>query len=239
MRIVIVTPAPPGSRRGNRITALRWARLLRQLGHEVHLRETWRGEVCDVLVALHAGRAAGDVARWRDARPDAPLVLALTGTDVYDEIHRSEAARRSLALATRLVVLQRLAIDQLPEAERFKARTIWQSTRLCRPLPRGDAFDVAVLGHLRRGKDPVRTALAARLLPPSSRLRVVHLGAALTPDEADAARAESATNPRYTWLGEVPRSEALRTLRRCQLLSLTSLMEGGANVVTEAIALGV
>jgi glycosyltransferase involved in cell wall biosynthesis len=48
-----------------------------------------------------------------------------------------------------------------------------------------------------------------------------------------------ATNPRYRWLGDLPRWRALRFLARSRLLALTSVMEGGANVVTEAIACGV
>ena len=80
------------------------------------------------------------------------------------------------------------------------------------------------------------TTLAARLLPPSSRLLVTHIGRALS-DEAEAqARAEAASNPRYCWLGELPRWKALRLLARSRLLVLTSHMEGGANVLSEAIA---
>jgi glycosyltransferase involved in cell wall biosynthesis len=95
------------------------------------------------------------------------------------------------------------------------------------------------MGHLRPVKDPFRTALAARLLPAASRVRVLHLGAALSEGMAERAREEAATNPRYRWLGELPRWKALGVLARCRLLSLTSEMEGGANVVSEALAASV
>jgi glycosyltransferase involved in cell wall biosynthesis len=44
---------------------------------------------------------------------------------------------------------------------------------------------------------------------------------------------------RYGWRGAVPRTEALAVLARSRLLALTSLQEGGANVVSEALAAGV
>jgi glycosyltransferase involved in cell wall biosynthesis len=56
---------------------------------------------------------------------------------------------------------------------------------------------------------------------------------------ATAARAEAAVNPRYRWLEEQPRYKALRVLARCRLLSLTSVLEGGANVISEALAASV
>ena len=37
LRILIVTPAPPGTRHGNRTTAVRWSRHLRALGHGVDI----------------------------------------------------------------------------------------------------------------------------------------------------------------------------------------------------------
>ena len=241
MKILLVTPAPPGSRKGNRITAERWAGLLKALDHDVAVEEEYRGQPCDVLVALHARRSHPSVVRFRAQRPTAPLVLALTGTDLYGDIHTDPGARQSLEWATRLVVLQPLGVEELPRQQRGKARVIYQSVAPPRTLgsPREDAFEVCVLGHLRPVKDPLRTALAARLLPSSSRLRILHLGAALGEDMAEAARAEAFANPRYCWLGEVPQEEALRVLALCRLLVLTSKSEGGANVISEAVAVGV
>ena len=43
----------------------------------------------------------------------------------------------------------------------------------------------------------------------------------------------------YRWLGELSREKALRLLSRCRLLALTSEQEGGANVVSEALAASV
>ena len=94
------------------------------------------------------------------------------------------------------------------------------------------------MGHLRAVKDPFRTAEAARLLPGGSAVRVLHLGGIIDAAMEQQARDEMAANPRYRWLGELPRWRALRVLSRCRLLSLTSVMEGGANVVTEAISCG-
>src|SRR5262249_49194513 len=130
MNITLVTPAPPGSRKGNRVTALRWARLLRQLGHRVAVRQEYRGERCGLLIALHARRSAAAVEAYRAAHPDGPLVVALTGTDLYEDIRRDPAARRSLALASRLVVLQALGVEELPEKLRPKARVIYQSAEV-------------------------------------------------------------------------------------------------------------
>jgi putative glycosyltransferase (TIGR04348 family) len=240
MNITLVTPAPPGSRKGNRITARRWASLLRQLGHRVTVRQEYRGERCDLLVALHARRSFDAMQAFRRIHPDRPVILALTGTDLYEGIHTDPIARQALELASRLVVLQPLGVAELPRHLRDRARVIYQSTEApSAARSRPGVFEVCVLGHLRPVKDPFRTALASRLLPPSSRLRVLHFGAALSSDMAEQARAEAAANPRYRWLGDQPRAKVLRALARSRLLALTSRLEGGANVISEAIAAGV
>ncbi len=100
-------------------------------------------------------------------------------------------------------------------------------------------FEVCVLGHLREVKDPFRAAAAVRLLPRASRVEVAQVGGALSDEMEAQARAEAASNPRYRWLGEHPRWKAVRVLARCRLLVLTSVMEGGANVVCEALACSV
>ena len=241
MHILIVTPAPKGSRLGNRITADRWARLLRTLGHRVELAESFEGQLYDVLVALHARKSARSVSRFRRERQDAPLIVVLTGTDLYRDLPRSVTAKRSIELADRLIVLQKSAVDELPLAVRGKARVIVQSAVPPRrpPKPLSDVLEVCVLGHLRTVKDPFRAALAARRLPDSSRVRVTHVGTALTPAMKRRARAEMSRNPRYRWLAGVPHNQALRVLARSQVLVNSSTMEGGANAICEALACGV
>jgi putative glycosyltransferase (TIGR04348 family) len=241
MKILLVTPAPPRARNGNRITALRWARILRQLGHRVAVAQEYQQQRCDLLVALHARRSFFSVQRFCQRHPDRPLILALTGTDLYGDIHTDPQAQLALELAGRYIVLQPQGINELPQRLRHKARVIYQSVK---PppgefTPRKDSFEVCVMGHLRPVKDPFRTALATAYLPASSRIQVLHAGAALSPDMAAIARTEIAANPRYRWLDGMPRWQALRLLARCRLLVLSSEMEGGANVVSEALACSV
>lgn len=241
MRIRLVTPTPAGAWTGNRVTALRWARILRALGQRVTLAREYRGERCDLLIALHARKSFPSIARFRRDRPGAPLVVALTGTDLYHDIRHSDRARRSLELASRLIVLQPLGLRELEARLRRKARVLRQSATAParRVTPRSDAFEVCLLAHLRAVKDPFRAAFAARRLPSSSRVRILHLGAALDAGLAKRARAEEALCARYRWLGDVPRRRALRVLAGSRLLVLTSRLEGGANVVSEALAASV
>jgi len=236
MDISLITPAPRHSRKGNRVTANRWARVLRALGHRVRVEEEYRGGDTEVLVALHARRSFPSIRRFREERPERPLIVALTGTDLYGDIRTDADAQKSLEIASRLVVLHPMGAEELPPRLRKKVRTIHQSVKAPpgRFPHRKGVFEVCVVGHLRPVKDPFRAAEASRLLPPSSQIRILHIGGALLPEMEKEARAEAASNPRYRWLGEHPRWKTLRILSRCRLLVLSSKMEGGANVVSEA-----
>ena len=240
MNVRIVTPAPPRTRKGNRVTALRWARLLKGLGAAVAVDTEYRGEPADLLVALHARRSFPAAARFRRERPAGRLVVALTGTDLYDDLPSSAEAHHALELADRLVVLQPLGVNALPPWAREKARPIRQSARPPdRPIaPPAGVFGAVLVAHLREVKDPFLAARALRLLSPSSRVELWHLGAAVDPGSPAAARAEMAATARYHWLGERTRQETLRRVAGARLLVLTSRLEGGANAVSEAIACG-
>ena len=199
MRVCLVTPSPPGSRHGNRTTALRWARLLRDLGHSVVVEQTYEDQACDLLVALHARRSADSVQRFRQRHPGAPLVVCLTGTDVYGGLAQDSAALRSVELATACVVLQPLAVEEIPPHLRVKAWVIHQSATAppsSRATARSRGFTAVVLAHLREVKDPTIVTRAVRLLPPRCRLSVVHLGAALAPGMEEWAPAETEPSPR-------------------------------------------
>lgn len=241
LTIRIASTTPPRSRKGNRVTALRWARLLRELGHRVRVEDQYTGGACDALIALHARRSLPSMERFRAEHPDRPLVLALTGTDLYQDIHSVPSAKQTLEWADRLVTLQPKGIEELPRHLRAKTRSILQSAEPPRRRlrPRRDAFEICVLGHLREVKDPFRAAEAVKLLPAESLIRVLHVGGALSADMAARARAEERRNSRYEWVGEVPRGRALQLLSRCRLLVLTSTLEGGANAIVEALACGV
>jgi putative glycosyltransferase (TIGR04348 family) len=237
MRIALVTPAGPGMRNGNRHTALRWAAFLRGAGHTVELSVQWSPDSgVDAMLALHARRSHPSIKTFSS---DKLLLVALTGTDVYRDIHESAEARESLELAQRLIVLQPKAAQELPPRLRRKVRVVVQSssTRL-RHEPVKGGFRVCVLGHLRAEKDPLR-ALAALPHIREKNIQVVHLGAALDEDLAAQAKAGMAREPRYRWLGSVPHARALRWLASSHAMVISSRMEGGANVVCEALRIGV
>ncbi|MDP8901743.1 MAG: TIGR04348 family glycosyltransferase [Actinomycetota bacterium] len=240
MKISLITPATARSRSGNWTTADRWARFLRRMGHGVQVEGVWGGGRSDLMIALHTRRSHPSIRRYAANHPDHPLVAVLTGTDLYRDIRFDEDAQDSLDLATRVVVLQEAGLAELEPRHRTKARVIYQSAEPIRPQPPAKTFfDVCVVGNLRAEKDPFRCALAARYLPSASRVRITHAGKANGEEFAGQAQAFVSAEPRYRWLGEVPRWRVRRLLSRARLLVQSSLMEGGANAVAEALAAGV
>ncbi len=237
MRILVVTPESPGTTLGNSITAMRWAAILDQLGHEVQVGTAWTNQQADLMIALHARRSHSSILRFRGEFPSTPIVVALTGTDLYRDLRSSPEAQQSLDLATRIVALQEAARSELSLEHAAKLRVIYQSAKppsnMVEPLE--GCFEVCVLSHLREVKDPLRAAFAARLLSAESRIRVTHAGRVLEPEMETLAREETARNPQYRWIGEQSHEAALHLLARSQLLVLSSEMEGGASAIAEAV----
>ena len=224
------------------MAASRWAGILRQLGHHVRIAADYDGRPADLMVAVHAWRSAAAIERFKAAFPTRPVVLQLSGTDIYQYIDTDPGPTlRSMQRADRLVALNDLAWKAVPKPLRARLSVIHQSAPpLARPRrPSRRAVVVSVIGHLRDVKDPLRAAEAARLLPAGSRILIEQVGRAYTPEWAERARAEMAVNARYRWRDDVPAAAVRRLLARSHAMVISSLSEGGANVISEAVVAGV
>ncbi len=236
--LLIVTPALRDANNGNWQTASRWARML-AADYRVRLVARWQGEQADAMIALHARRSAESIAAWAAARPQAPLVVVLTGTDLYRDLAVDASARHSVAVATRLVVLHELAPLDVPAEHRAKCVVSFQSCPPRRPLAKTTHHLRALMvGHLRQEKQPQTYWAAAERLAGRGDIRLDHVGAALEPALGEAARACMARVPTYRWLGALTHAQARGRIQRAHVLVHASRMEGGAHVVMEAIASG-
>jgi putative glycosyltransferase (TIGR04348 family) len=201
------------------------------------VKTEWDGKPCDLLLALHARRSHASILAFRKRFPAGPLVVALTGTDLYKDLPGSRAARESLKLADRLIVLQEDALRLLDSSSRNKARPVYQSSSpSVRHTPSRTRFRIAVVGHLREVKDPFRAALALAHI--DEELEVLQIGDALSADMKAKALSIARCEPRYRWLGGRTHAQTLGWIARSHLLVVSSVMEGGANVISEAARIG-
>ena len=246
--VAIISPALRKANNGNWQTAWRWSRFLRP-ACEVSLGADWSPadhphEPPMCMIALHARRSAGAIARFAEACPNRPLVVVLTGTDLYRDIRTDASARRSLDLATHLVVLQDEGCAELAVPHRAKCRVIYQSAPALKAgTPNLRTFDVVLVGHMRAEKDPLTPMRALALLPDDSRVRLIHIGEALHSEYREAAQALQARawpgTARYRWLAGLPHGETRQRIRHARVMVVSSIMEGGANVIIEAVTAGV
>nr|WP_315395613.1 selenoneine biosynthesis selenosugar synthase SenB [uncultured Duganella sp.] len=243
--IWIVSPASARANNGNWQSASRWARFLRTR-YRVSISLQWPDAAApstsppDLLIALHARRSAPSLDAWARAWPQRPSILLLTGTDLYRDIHTDASAQRSLEQAGALVLLQPAGMTELAAPLHAKASVIYQSAATLRPAPPAARrhADICMIGHLRAEKDPY-TFMRAAALVASPSARLVHIGGALEPALATAAEVTAGQQPRYRWLGAMAHAATRQRLKRSHAMALTSHMEGGANVIIEAVSAGV
>lgn len=241
MKISLVTPAGAKSRNGNRTTAVRWAKILRNLGHRISIAEQDNGDDADIMIAVHAWRSYQSIRTFSNNHPNRPLVVLLAGTDIYAFQHsHPKETLESMERATALVCLHNMVHRVIPKKFGKKINIIYQSAV---PLPSARqpskrTFDICVIGHLRDEKDSLRAAYAARLAPPNSKLRIIHLGKAHNQAWRQETEKEMKNNPRFVSLGELPSWRVRRQFATSHAMVISSAMEGGANVVSEANASG-
>ncbi|MEE8348486.1 MAG: selenoneine biosynthesis selenosugar synthase SenB [Acidobacteriota bacterium] len=237
MRIKLVTPSPQDVLDGNRVTVRRWARILKGIGHRPRVEGQYQGGACDLLIAVHARKSFSSIRRFRREQPESPLVVVLSGTDLYRDLRRGPEVQESLEMATHVVVLQKQALEEIPQEFRWKATVIYQSADPVKgtPEPPKSYFRVCTVGNLRAVKDPFRLALAGRRLPTSSRVRIWQVGRALSVEMKRKAEAEERNNGRYRWISGLPYWRTRRLIASSHLVSITSKVEGSSNVLSEAL----
>ena len=222
------------------MTALRWQGFLEELGYSVEVTESWSGGDASLLIALHAYRSHQSIVAFKKQYPSRPIVLILTGTDIYRDIANHSEVIESMEMAEQLIVLQSSAVNSVPAHLRHKVQVIYQSVEMdIRDSAVKEDFLVSVIGHLRDEKDPFCVVRSLPLLPSDSKITVKHLGQAMNSQMKDQATHFNTTIDRYEWLGEVSHADALKVLSNSCLMVISSRMEGGAHVVSEAIALGI
>ncbi len=238
-KLVVVTPALASANNGNWQTARRWARFLRA-DYQVRLAQDWQAGNEQVMVALHARRSAPSILAWHHAfGGHRPLMLVLTGTDLYRDIDTDGAAQQSLQLAQQLVVLNELGLQNLPPALHAKAAVCLQSAPLRRARRKTNRhLRVLMVGHLRDEKAPQTYFEAARLLAGRPDIRLDHIGGALDEALAAQARALMQLQPHYRWLGALPHAATRARIAAAHVLVHPSRMEGGAQVIIEALTSG-
>jgi putative glycosyltransferase (TIGR04348 family) len=245
MHLILITPAKPDSKAGNRATAERWKGLLETAGHSVDVVTRYQGEACDAFIALHAWRSVDAIRRFRETWAEKPLIVALTGTDIYHHQHEyPEGTRYSMDVADALIGLHELVADDIPSGLAGKLVTLYQSADGPESFPashvdgNSETFRACVIGHLRDEKDSLRAAYAVRLLPEDSHVQVFCAGKAHNEEWQRKAEQDIAENPRFHWLGELDKADTRQLMANSQVMVISSIMEGGANVVSEACRAG-
>jgi putative glycosyltransferase (TIGR04348 family) len=237
--VVIVSPALQDANNGNWQTAKRWAQMLAKQ-YRIRILKEWDGDASDsCMLALHARRSAGSIAAWHAVRGSRGLILALTGTDLYRDIHSDTSAQASLDSAEHLIVLQELGVQQLPKKHHAKTVTIFQSTATRKTLRKTTKhLNAVMVGHLRDEKMPQTLFEAARILKDEKLIRITHIGAGLDEKLAQDATNTEALCTGYTWARGLKHAQTLAKIQRSHVLVHTSKMEGGAHVLMEAVCSG-
>ena len=250
-RVLLVSPSMAESNNGNWHTAHRWSNFLRSYC-DISLMPSWPGTAAlssdkqaeqpgappQAMIALHARRSAASIHAWAHTWPCKPLIVVLTGTDLYRDIANDRAAQDSLALATHLVVLQDAGPDVLPPACLPKTQVIYQSAPALKPVRKSNRrFGVLMVGHLRDEKDPLTFMRAATQLFETG-IHFEQIGMALESRFADAAHIAESATASYRWLGGMNRPATRQHIKRAHVLVNCSHMEGGAQVILEAVQSG-
>jgi glycosyltransferase involved in cell wall biosynthesis len=242
MNVCVASPYPLTDLKGNSVTTHRIVEILQEHGINARGCHGFDGQPADILISLHAVKGARAVADFRDAYPEGKVVILITGTDIYQFLPEgSREGDRALKAADAIVVVFDRAVQSLDVRWRKKAFVVPSSLSPVHVVaqPVCPPFAISVVGHLRPVKQPFLTIEAVARHPGWKGVEVWQIGEALDDGSAARAREWEARDPRYRWFGGIPREESLSLCARSSLTVNSSILEGGANAVLEAMTMGV
>ena len=242
MKVCVASPYPLSDLKGNSVTTARIVRVLDEGGIEARGSHGYDGEPTDILITLHAIKGAPALFDFKKRKPKGKVVILLTGTDIYQGLPKgSKMGEDALREADRIVVRQEAAILRLPEQVRAKTVVIRSSLDpiAVKASPSQSRFIISVVGHLRPVKRPFLTIETLDQHPEWSDVEVWQIGQALDEEMRKTAEFWAEEDERYRWFGGVPRMESLALCCKSSLTINSSILEGGANAVLEAMTMGV
>ena len=242
MTVCIASPYPLSDLKGNSVTAKRIAEILNEAGYKARSSHGYDGLPADALISLHAKKGAQAVFDFQKNQPQGKSIVLLTGTDIYDDFPNVRGFE-SLEIADHIAITHAESIPMVPE--RFREKLIIVPSSLTMPAiqaapvcPPYKVSAISIVGHLRPVKRSFLT-IEAVAKHPEWDVEVWQLGEALDDESAATARAWEKKDARYRWLGGLPRDEALQKTAESALTVNSSILEGGANAVLEAMTMGV
>ena len=242
MKVCVASPYPLSELKGNSVSADRIVKMLNERGIEARGSYGYDSEPADILISLHAIKGAPAIFEFKKKQPKGKVIILMTGTDIYQGLPEgSQIGEEALEEADRIVVPQEAAILKLPEEVRGKTVVIRSSldSIAIKASPSRSPFVISVVGHLRPVKRSFLTIETLAKRPEWSDIEVWQIGQAL--DEEMRKKAEVWANDyqRYRWFGGLPRRESLALCAKSSLTINSSILEGGANAVLEAMTMGV
>ena len=229
--VLIHSPFPRQSSQGNSVTADRLDAILRKEGFWVLMEtEAYQGADARCLIALNARKSAQAIADYQDRNQDSRVVVILTGTDINHPDARAMGSPtwKSLETADSLVLLHDASLAAVPKEFHDKCVVIHPSVTLPEGLehtPDDQDFAIVIAGNSRVEKNPALAIHASRMI---SEVLNIHVYGDFS--EHDPSR--------LIKHGIVPHQEMLVAMSRARLLLNTSIQEGGANAICEAVSMG-
>ena len=240
MKINVCTGYPLDSPRGNTTTAYRLAERLRQAGHNATAMHTDTPPPADAQISLHVLKTAAASAYFAKHN-SGRMFICLTGTDMNGGFEQSpKLSEQTIALAEKLVVTHPACLPQIPDRWQRKTVVIYPSVTLPEldsfPTPSAPLF--TCIGHLRPVKAPHLMHSAIQMIPEAD-LVAASLGNAYDVTDGQQALLNARQDSRYQWHAGLDRKTALEWMNASLATVNSSISEGGANTVIEAIQLRV